>query len=62
MYRGCIHDGVCTMRGSNDMRDDRTQQEKNTQYFYVALAGLGLLVVMAQVCMYVGYMIGEWLL
>jgi len=56
VYRGCIHDGVRTMN------DDRTQQEKNTRYFYVALAGLGLLVVMAQVCMYVGYMIGEWLL
>jgi hypothetical protein len=41
---------------------NREQQEKNTRFFYIALAVLGLLVVMAQVCMYVGYMIGEWLL
>jgi hypothetical protein len=59
MYRGCIHDGVCTVKGSNMNRD---KQEQNTKYFYMALAGLGLLVLIAQFCMYVGYMIGEWLL
>lgn len=50
------------MRGSNDMNDDRIQQDKNTKYFYMALAGLGLLVVIAQAFIYLGYMIGEWLL
>jgi hypothetical protein len=55
MYRGCIHDGVRTM-------SHRDKQEQNTKYFYMALAGLGLLVVLAQVCIYVGYMIGEWML
>jgi hypothetical protein len=54
MYRGCIHDGVRVM--------NRDKQEQNTKYFYMALAGLGLLVLIAQVCIYVGYMIGEWLL
>jgi hypothetical protein len=60
VYRGCIHDGGDAMRGSNDM--NREQQEKNTRFFYKALAVLGLLVVTAQVFIYVGYMIGEWLL
>jgi hypothetical protein len=44
------------------MKEDRIQQDKNTKYFYMALAGLGLLVVIAQVCIYIGYTIGEWLL
>jgi hypothetical protein len=53
------------MRETNDMRGsdmNREQQEKSTRYFYIALAVLGLLVVTAQVFIYVGYMIGEWLL
>lgn len=65
MYRGCIHDGGDAMRETNDMRGsdmNREQQEKSTRYFYIALAVLGLLVVTAQVFIYVGYMIGEWLL
>lgn len=48
------------VRGSDDMNRDK--QEQNTKYFYMALAGLGLLVLIAQFCMYVGYMIGEWML
>jgi predicted nucleic acid-binding Zn ribbon protein len=61
MYRGCIHDGVCTMKGSNDMQDDRDKQEKNTLFLYQVLGVLVLLVVMAQAFMYMGYMIGELL-
>ena len=40
----------------------RDKQEQNTRYFYIALVGLGLLMLVAQVCMYIGYKIGEWLL
>lgn len=40
----------------------REQQDKNTKYFYIALGAVGLLVVAAQVCIYIGYTIGEWLL
>ena len=61
MYRGCIHDGVRTMKGSNDMRDDRDREDKNTLLLYQVLGVLVLLVVMAQAFMYMGYMIGELL-
>jgi hypothetical protein len=61
VYRGCIHDGVFTVKGSNDMRDDRDREDKNTLLLYQVLGVLVLLVVMAQAFMYVGYMIGELL-
>jgi predicted nucleic acid-binding Zn ribbon protein len=49
------------MKGTNDMRDDRDRQEKNTLLLYQVLGVLVLLVVMAQAFMYMGYMIGELL-
>lgn len=37
------------------------KQEKNTRYFYITLGVLGLLVVVAQAFIFLGYMIGEWM-
>lgn len=48
-----IHDGVHTM--------NRDKQEQNTKYFYIALAMIGVVVLIAQAFIYLGYMIGEWM-
>lgn len=43
------------MRGDDRMN----KQEKNTKYFYITLGVLGLLVVMTQAFIYIGYTIAE---
>ena len=56
---GTVCNGIHVMKDKDMSRD---KQEQNTRYFYIALVGLGLLMLVAQVCMYIGYKIGEWLL
>lgn len=50
------------MNEANDMKGEnmkRDQQDKNTKYFYITLAVIGLLVVITQALIYIGYTIAE---